>query len=293
MSNYFKNFPVVDYKFGDEIGFNRFQHIGTTVDILDQVKEYSVYYRTYHIQNGERPEQLSYKLYGDVNHYWTFYLLNDHLRQTGWPIREADVYPKAQEYYPNTVIKVTAVTQDKQPKLIDTGDKILIEWVATDEQTPMSQSKAFVPGNYVYFRYSKVTGKILKIDQDMGMIWTDAKGIRGIDDIVEIIDKVDADKVMTDREFIPETRRAEMEIVEVYDEFDAPHHYEDASGDWIYPEYSGEFPFPINHRSVNTMNSVSYYQRLVELNDKQKSISVVKAESILPIIKEFNNLLNR
>ena len=68
MSNYFRNFPVVDYKFGDELTFNQFQHIGTAVDILDQVKEYSVYYMTYNIRNGERPEQLSYQLYGDVNH---------------------------------------------------------------------------------------------------------------------------------------------------------------------------------------------------------------------------------
>lgn len=293
MSNYFQNFPVVDYKFGDEINFNKFQHLGTAVDILDQVKEYSVYYETYNIQNGERPEQLSYKLYKDVNHYWTFYLLNDHLRQGGWPLRSADVYPKALKYYPNTVVKVSAVTQDKEPKLIDTKDEIIIQYVATKEQTPMAQSQNYVPGNYVYFRFSKSAGEILKIDQKMGMIWTDAKDIRGIDDIVEVIDKEDAEKVRADREYIPEVRRAEMEIIEVYDEHDAPHHYEDVSGNWIYPEYDGEYPFPINHRSVNTMNSISYYQRLTELNDEQKAISVIKKDSINDIVREFNKLLNQ
>ena len=69
MSNYFKEFPVVDYKFGDEVDTTRFQHLGTMVDILDQIKDYGVYYELYHIQNGERPETLSYKLYGDVNFY--------------------------------------------------------------------------------------------------------------------------------------------------------------------------------------------------------------------------------
>lgn len=296
MSNYFKNFPVVDYKFGNELGFNRFQHLGTAVDILDQVKQYSVYYKTYNIQNGERPEQLSAKLYGNVNHYWTFYLLNDHLRQSGWPIREADIYPKAQQYYPNTVIKVSAVTQDKEPRLIETssGDPI-IEYIPTNEQIPMAQSNYFRPGNYLYFKYSKVAGELLKIDQEMGMIWTTAKDIRGIDDIVEVIDKEDALKVMADREYVPNVRLAEMEIIEkdgVYDEWDAPHHYEDASGNWIYPEYSGEFPYPINHRAVNTLNSVSYYQRLVELNNQQKAISVIKPDSIDRIVREFNNLLS-
>ena len=68
MSNYFEEFPLVDYKFGEEDTTTKFQHLGTYVDILDQVKDYSVYYETYAIQNGERPEQLSYKLYRDVNH---------------------------------------------------------------------------------------------------------------------------------------------------------------------------------------------------------------------------------
>lgn len=291
MSNYFRNFPVVDYKFGDETTFAQFQHLGTAVDILDQVKQYSVYYYTYQIQNGERPEQLSYKLYGDVNHYWTFYLLNDHLRQSGWPIRHADIYTKALQYYPNSVVKVTTVTQDKEPTLIDTGTDLLIEYVATNQQTPMCQSNYFVPGNYAYFRYSKVAGKILKVDQKMGMVWTEAKDIRGIDNVMEIIDEEDALKVMADREYVPEVRRAEMEIIEVYDEHDAPHHYEDTAGNWIYPEYSGTYPYPMDHRSVNTLNSISYYQRLTELNDKQKSISVIKKDSIGPIITEFRKLL--
>ena len=38
MSNYFQDFPVVDYYFGDEETTTRFQHLGTAVDILEQVK---------------------------------------------------------------------------------------------------------------------------------------------------------------------------------------------------------------------------------------------------------------
>ena len=72
MSDYFKNFPVVDYKFGDETTPVQFQHIGTAVDILEQVRPFNVYYQNYVIQNGERPEQLSYKLYRNTDYYWTF-----------------------------------------------------------------------------------------------------------------------------------------------------------------------------------------------------------------------------
>ena len=69
MSNYFRYFPTVDYKFGEESTTTRFQHLGTYVDIIDQVKEYSVYYQSYNIRNGERPDQLSYSLYDDPDYY--------------------------------------------------------------------------------------------------------------------------------------------------------------------------------------------------------------------------------
>jgi hypothetical protein len=170
MSNYFKKFPKVDYYFGDEPTTTQFQHLGTFVDILDQIKEYGVYYETYNIRNGERPEQLSYSLYGDVNHYWTFYLLNDKLREKGWPIRDADVYPKAQKYYPNKVSHVTGVVQKQGLKLYDDGNGVSVVWVPLDELLPMSMSTTFRVGNYVYFKSSKVAGKILAIDHKMGAI---------------------------------------------------------------------------------------------------------------------------
>ena len=77
MSNYFKNFPVVDYRFGNNELPVQFQHLGTYIDIIDQVKEYSMFYESYFIPNGMRPDQVSSVLYGTPNNYWTFWLLND------------------------------------------------------------------------------------------------------------------------------------------------------------------------------------------------------------------------
>ena len=91
-------------------------------DILDQVKQYDVYYENYAIQNGERPDALSYSLYKNPNHYWTFWLLNDHIRQQGWPLRDAEVWPQAQKYYPNKCFTTTGVTHEKELKLIEFDD---------------------------------------------------------------------------------------------------------------------------------------------------------------------------
>ena len=293
MSNYFKKFPKVEYFFGNQTTSNQFQHIGTYIDVLDQVKKYSVYYETYNIRNGERPEQLSYSLYGDVNYYWTFYLLNDHLRESGWPIRDADVYPKAQQYYPNKVSHVTGVVQKQGIKAFADGNDVNVVWVPTDELLPLCKSETFKVGNYVYFSSSKVAGQILAIDQKMGSITHDAMGIRSesIDRSMETISEEDAINVKADPDYEPLARYERIEIEKNYDEFDAPHHYEDASGNWVWPDWAEKYPNGLIRSNVNTINSISNYQRFLEINQEQQIISVVKKDVIGTIISEFNQLL--
>ena len=312
MSSYFRNFPKVDYRFGDENTTTQFQHLGTYVDIIDQVKDYSVYYQTFDIRNGERPEQLSYYLYGNNDHYWTFYLLNDHLRTNGWPIRDADLFPKAQQYYPNYVSMTFGVIQKQGAKVIDDGNSVSVQWLPLDEQLPLCMSETFKIGNYVYFPSSKTAGKILNIDQKLGAITHDAEGVRdaSVDRMVESIPEEEYLRVKSDPEYIPAIRYETLELYKNYDEFDAPHHYEDFDGNWIYPELSSTYPNsfivngyvdPANEMNpvasltpvdnINSINSVSNFQRLIEANDRQKVISVINRDNIAQIVSEFNRLL--
>ena len=273
-----------------------------------RVKSYNVYYQDYVIQNAERPEQLSYKLYRNPNYYWTFYLLNDHLRQGGWPLRNNEVYLKAQEYYPNTVLAMNGVSQTQSPNIVN-GEVI---WLPTQEQTPLSKSTVFVAGNYLYFPNTKLAGKILKVDHKMGLITCDVTGLRSVDRTCSAISASEGIKVIADANYVPVEQYAVMEIDKKWDEFDAPHHYEDVSGNWIYPQISSTYPYGFNHNRLigwdadfdsptyqtwkvvstdPTTNSVSNYERLSNLNEDQKSISVIKRDSIAKIAKEFRRLL--
>ncbi len=289
MSNYFNQFPKVDYKFGNETTTSQFQHLGTYVDIIDQIKDLSAYYQTYVIQNGERPEQLSYKLYQNVNYYWTFYLLNDNLRQHGWPLRSADIFPKAQEYYPNTVLAVDGVVRELEGKYLNG----VTYFYPTGKQLPLCRATNFREGMYVWFPKSKTAGKILKIQQEMGLLFTDAQNIRGltIDQTITLIPESEGIKVIADEDYVPEIQYSQMEYSKKYDEFDAPHHYEDASSNWIFPSYTAKYPHPIDHSTVNTVNSVSYYERLLQTNDDASVISVIKRDVIQKIASEFERLL--
>lgn len=293
MSDYFREFPKVNYAFGDNEPPVQFQHIGTYIDILDQVKDYVVFYENQAIPNGERPDALSYRLYKNPNYYWTFWLLNASIRERGWPLRDAEIWPQAQKYYPNDSFATTAVTREKEVRLIDTINGPIIEWVSTQYQAPLCKSKNFKVGSWVWFKYSGIVGEILRIDQDIGFVHVKLQGeYRVLDTVMEVVSEDDALEVQKDPAYIPKFRYEELEITKHYDQFDSPHHYEDFEGNWIYPSYSDKYPHAMDQNSVSSMNDVSYYQRLRAMNEDQKIISVIKKDSIKTIVTEFQSLLS-
>ncbi len=105
--SYFREFPKEFYQFvnGDTA---LMQNLSLYIDIVDQVKENSSFYKNYYIRDGERPDNVSHKLYENPRLHWTFYLMNDHIREQGWPLTKTSIVEKAQEDFPN----LTLNTQD-------------------------------------------------------------------------------------------------------------------------------------------------------------------------------------
>lgn len=102
--SFFRNYPFTAYRFGNEIDPAVFQNLTTYIDIVDQVKDDLSFYEQYYIRDNMRPDVLSYELYGSIDHYWTFFLINDKLRLQGWPLTEKEVYSLARRYYPNKTL---------------------------------------------------------------------------------------------------------------------------------------------------------------------------------------------
>ena len=113
MSAYFSNFPKVDYFFGEEGLSNRVENIGIFSDVIDQIKDASTAYQDYYILPDERPDQVSFKLYGSINYYWTFWLMNNHIREQGWPLSNAKIYEFAVDNYTEKVLDTQTVLTDK------------------------------------------------------------------------------------------------------------------------------------------------------------------------------------
>jgi hypothetical protein len=155
MSKYFAPFPLLQYSFGTGEDPVLFQNISTYIDLVDQIKDDISYYQTMQIEEYERPDTLSYKLYGTTDYYWTFYLLNDDIREGGWPLSGADLQAKALIDYPNRVITTT-------------GDI----------------SSTFLPNETIIGLASASTGKILKRYLDLGQIVVNSPNNFGVNELI-------------------------------------------------------------------------------------------------------------
>ena len=141
MSNFFANFPLIGYNFGNETNPALFQDISAYIKIIDDLRDDIAFYTTVHIQDYDRPDNFSYKLYGTTEFYWTFYYLNDDLRESGWPLPQQDLLPKAKVDYPHRAVTTTG-----------------------------NISKTFLPGHTVTGAISGTTGTVIKRYLDLGQI---------------------------------------------------------------------------------------------------------------------------
>jgi len=141
MTQYFQNFPFVDYKFGNETYSTQTQNIAAYIDIVDTVKDDLAFYTRYNVLDGDRPDVLSKKLYGEPTYYFTFYLMNDSLRETGWPLTSKELLKKVKKDHPGYVLTTTT-----------------------------SLSGVFKVGSVITGNTSGATGKIIKRRLDLGQL---------------------------------------------------------------------------------------------------------------------------
>ena len=99
---YFDNFPTIIYDSEKENIFKDVKNLLRRVGIRAKVKSNALLYDTYDVKNGETPESLAFKLYGDAELHWVIMLLNDITdRYHDWPMTEAQFSQFVQDKYDN------------------------------------------------------------------------------------------------------------------------------------------------------------------------------------------------
>lgn len=83
---FFSQFPLIDYKInGSNINtsiIDIYRHVDVNETLIDDITSY----RYYDIKDGERPDVVSHKLYGNPEYHWTFFVANEKLNSLDdWP----------------------------------------------------------------------------------------------------------------------------------------------------------------------------------------------------------------
>ena len=126
--SFFKQFPNTLYQFQanqPSLIKDFFRHVDANRKLSKNITAYT----KYEILDGERPDNVSQKLYGTPDFYWTFFIINENLKNgiDDWPKASSTIESEFQlEYDPLASMIVV-------PK-VDTGAEKYTEEVAGDSE---------------------------------------------------------------------------------------------------------------------------------------------------------------
>ena len=99
---YFDNFPTIPYDSELTGQYKDVKNLLRRVGIRAKVKANTLLFDTYDVRNGETPESLAFKLYGDAELHWVIMLVNNITdRYHDWPMTEAQFLQFINDKYEN------------------------------------------------------------------------------------------------------------------------------------------------------------------------------------------------
>ena len=84
---YFNSFPVIPYDSKGDLNFKDVTNLLRRVGLRTKLKSNTLLYDTYNVKEGETPEMIAHKLYGDPELHWIILLVNEITdRYHQWPM---------------------------------------------------------------------------------------------------------------------------------------------------------------------------------------------------------------
>jgi len=116
--SFFNQFPVRTYD-ADKDGIQDtvtdiFRYVDVDDNRIDSISSYIFY----EIEDGERPDIVSQKLYGTPDYYWTFFVINDSLKHglEDWPMSTQEFNDAMEENFSQfSSVQLRMNTQENQP----------------------------------------------------------------------------------------------------------------------------------------------------------------------------------
>jgi hypothetical protein len=266
---FFSQFPKVNYDFEGNGSFQRISDIFRSVRPQGNFIDNPSMYKKHQITNGDRPDVLSYKLYGTSIYYWTFFIVNDFLHDgiASWPMSQEDLQEYLVQNYTGTVIET-------RPTIEETGDGLITNFRD-------SLSGRFNIGETVNASTSSANGILVRKDSDLSQL---------------VLKDVNGGSFKGN----PETQLTEFvqgassgDSVATYKVWD----YAEAPAYWYLLSDPDKNPVTVDTvipsgEPRNTCGYVSNRERVIARNDARSQIRVIDPPYIEQFAEEFEEIIN-
>ena len=99
---YFDAFPVIPYDSKGDLNYKDVTNLLRRVGMRAKLKSNTLLYDTYNVKEGETPEIIAHKLYGDTHLHWIILLINDITdRYHQWPMSGGQFLDYLNDKYSN------------------------------------------------------------------------------------------------------------------------------------------------------------------------------------------------
>lgn len=267
--SFFSQFPKIEYDYTGQGSYLKVADLFRSARPQGNFIDNPTLYKKYNVLNGDRPDVVSYKLYGTSQYYWTFFVINDFLHDgiAAWPMSQEDLSEYLANNYSGQVIET-------RPTIVRNSDGLV-----TDYRD--SLSGRFNIGETLNASTSSASGTLVRKDADLSQLV--------IRDITGGTFKGDYLSQVT--EFITgATSGDQVASYQVYDYAEAPA--------WWY-KIGDKTQTPVSIDTVipggeprHTCEYVSNRQSIVDENDRKSQIRVLDPKYVEQFAEEFEAVIN-
>jgi hypothetical protein len=188
--SFFKQFPKDEYSIEANGVDTSIVDIFRYVDVVEKASQNIMAYKTVDTFDGERPDNLSQRLYGTPDYYWTFFLTNDFLKDgiEAWPKGDAEM-----RRFIDTAHEDLACIRFPY-KLEETGDVLTLAGLPIMDENWSQYIKlyrtmetSFTDGEFIRIY---ATADIVDYKPNLSQIWIDKSTISWSSDNVALMEQI-------------------------------------------------------------------------------------------------------
>ena len=124
--SYFENFPLYQYDVSDTETKTLITDIVRRVNLKSNVKANTLVFDTYDVRDGEQPDTVAFRYYGDTKLHWIIVTVNNITSRYDWPLDQVALSQFVNDKYSNPNAthhhEINATSGDTTRKLIVSSD---------------------------------------------------------------------------------------------------------------------------------------------------------------------------